>query len=321
MKLLTKRWDADLAGLVAGARADVLVVSPFVTEAAFTVFRPLRDRKVRCRLITRLNKADFWKRVSRIDVLRQLLGLGVEIRALKGLHAKAYLFDDAGVVTSANLTGAGVGHNYEMGLSFKRSECAEPFEEAERLWASLKVDLTDARLAAVAAAVEEFRNRQPADPTDLPAELTDEGEVPEAAATEDVVYEIGLLPGIDDGIISIALADLRRAHDQVDTGGRVDILEEELYWSDHRSITLDSFLWLAGWCNTDPVKKKTARKRARDLAEEMFGYVPPETLDTGGRRYRLKDYRYGRRVPFADELVAMHVDLMAARAASSGHAS
>lgn len=62
MDVLTNDWKTTLHALVAGTTSRVLVLSPFITEVALEVFRSLRQRNVACRLITRLNKADFWHR-------------------------------------------------------------------------------------------------------------------------------------------------------------------------------------------------------------------------------------------------------------------
>lgn len=103
VELLTDDWEATLDQLTETSSGPVLIISPFLTDIAVPLFRKLRDRGLGCRLITRLNKADFWQRVSSTQVLLTLLDLDVVIKTRKRLHAKAYFFGDHGVITSVVL--------------------------------------------------------------------------------------------------------------------------------------------------------------------------------------------------------------------------
>ena len=316
VELLTDNWEATLDRLTETSPGPVLIISPFLTDVAVPLFRKLRDRGVGCRLITRLNKADFWQHVSSTQVLLNLLDLGVVIKTPKRLHAKAYFFGGDGIITSANLTSKGVSGNYEMGLRFTKTEYAAPFEEADRLWASLKVEIDRSRVEKVAGDLMAFAARQPEQTKpDLPEELADEGEDPD----EEPVGEIKLRPGVTAAALSPLLESFKKGHRQVRTGNPIKRLERELDGSACRTISLRTYLWLLGWCNTDPVHKKTGMERAQKLATALFGYIPPEELDLGaGRRYLLKSYRDGRPISFAEDIVAMHRDhLSGARGADT----
>jgi hypothetical protein len=72
VRLFTRGWREDLLALAAAAKTDVLVVCPFIGGAAEDVFSQPLKNGVRCRLITRLDKHDLWKRVSRGQVLVDL---------------------------------------------------------------------------------------------------------------------------------------------------------------------------------------------------------------------------------------------------------
>lgn len=294
----------------------MLIISPFLSDVAVPLFRKLRNRGVGCRLITRLNRADFWQHVSSTQVLLNLLDLGVVIKVRKRLHSKAYFFGGDGIITSANLTSKGMSDNYEMGLRFTKTECAAPLEEAERLWESLKIERSRVEVERIAGDLKAFAARQPEQTKpDLPEELADEGEDPD----EVLVGEIKLRPGVSAAALSPLLKSFKKGHGQVPTGNPIKRLEQELKGSAYRTISLQTYLWLLGWCNTDPVHKKTAMERAQSLATALFGYIPPEVLDLGaGLRYLLKNYRDGRPISFAEDIVAMHRDhLSGARGADT----
>jgi hypothetical protein len=283
------------------------VVSPFVTEVALAVFDGLLRRGVKCRLITRLNKADFWSRVSNPDVLVSLIEKGVEVKSLRGLHAKGYFADGkSGILTSANLTGGGLSNNYELGLHFTRAECPEAFAEVNGLWEKLRGLVIAERMRQVRDEVAAFRTHRPDGHTDLPEELTDEGEVP--ADDHDEAEEMPLRLGVDPGTVGSLLAEFKKSHKQV-PGTWSDALESDLKKTAYHSISLSSYLWLVGWCNTGH-SKKAGMPWAQKLAKEIFGYVPPQFLQVGGNRYDLKWYRGGRKVPFREEFLARHQDYL-----------
>jgi hypothetical protein len=67
-------------------------------------------------VVTRFNLADFASGVSDIDALRALVHAGAEVRGLRGLHAKVFVFgDQSAAVTSANLTNTALTRNAEFG--------------------------------------------------------------------------------------------------------------------------------------------------------------------------------------------------------------
>jgi hypothetical protein len=75
-----------------------------------------------------------------LSALRHLLEVGAEVRGIKNLHAKVYVFGMArSMVTSANLTEAGLTRNHELGFISDEpsivSSCREYFE---KLWTAAK---------------------------------------------------------------------------------------------------------------------------------------------------------------------------------------
>lgn len=95
-------------------------------------------------VITRFNLDDFASGVSDLQALRRLVTAGAQVRGVRGLHAKVYIFRDRrAIVTSANLTRAGLDRNHEFGLV---SEDRAVLEACERyfqdLWPRAGKDLT-----------------------------------------------------------------------------------------------------------------------------------------------------------------------------------
>lgn len=72
----------------------------------------------RVRVITRFNLDDFTRGVSDVAILGTLLDRRAGVRGIRHLHAKMYLFGETrAIVTSANLTNAGLERNSEFGIA------------------------------------------------------------------------------------------------------------------------------------------------------------------------------------------------------------
>jgi len=120
---------------------ELRIVSPFVKVSAFA--RLARGHEGPLRLITRFSHEDWAKGVSDIAALREVLARGGAVRGVRNLHAKLYLFGDSeAVVTSANLTSAGIDRNHEFGLHSDDTTVVAPSGEYfERLWRRAGPDL------------------------------------------------------------------------------------------------------------------------------------------------------------------------------------
>ena len=91
------------------------IVCPFIRERSLDRLLELRPKQVQ--VITRFNLADFAEGVSDIAALRKLLDFGAAVRGIRNLHAKVYVFGSRrAIVTSANLTEAGLSLNPEFGV-------------------------------------------------------------------------------------------------------------------------------------------------------------------------------------------------------------
>ncbi len=95
----------------------IRIISPFIQESMTRYLVDSMSKGIVAQLITRFYREDFIKSVSSLTALKSLQKTGVDIYALKDLHAKLYLFDDnVAIIGSANFTGGGFGNNIELSL-------------------------------------------------------------------------------------------------------------------------------------------------------------------------------------------------------------
>ena len=182
-------WGAEVeAGLGLGTR-EILIVSPFIKVAAL---EPLLASQVSgLRVVTRFNLPDFADGVSDIKALRSLLGANAVVRGVSGLHAKLYVFGSVrAVITSANLTEAGMKRNHEFGLVTDEAnvvaECRRYFED---LWARAGSDLSMDRLLEWEAKVTQH--------------LAHGGRLASTSRLEDAGTRIGMDPLRQEGVTTL----------------------------------------------------------------------------------------------------------------------
>lgn len=114
IEVIQKNWlDYFLAELQETSSA--YLISPFVTRNI--VDHLLNNGSANIKLITRFNLNDFRSKVSSLSALKKLVEKGAEIKGIKNLHSKVYLFDNKSVIIgSANFTSGGFYNNYEYGI-------------------------------------------------------------------------------------------------------------------------------------------------------------------------------------------------------------
>ncbi len=100
--------------------------------------------------ISNPNLGDFNDGVSDLDALALLLNHGAQIRGVRNLHAKLYLFGESRVLlTSANLTETALQRNHEFGFVSEEESiilpCREYFDD---LWRRAGKDLKLEQLQA-----------------------------------------------------------------------------------------------------------------------------------------------------------------------------
>ena len=114
-RLIDRGWDTEFVDGLRRHPGALRIVCPFIKRRALA--RILSTRPPFLRVITRFSLPDFARGVSDIEALRLFLNAGGAVRGVHGLHAKLYIFGTGlAIVTSANLTGAGLRANREFGI-------------------------------------------------------------------------------------------------------------------------------------------------------------------------------------------------------------
>ena len=113
-RLVDHGWSKELTDALAFDSSHVRIISPFIKESVIESLLSYKPRKLQ--VITRFNLGDFADRVSDVDALRSLTDANAQVRGVKNLHAKLYVFGSTRtIITSANLTDAGLNRNFELG--------------------------------------------------------------------------------------------------------------------------------------------------------------------------------------------------------------
>jgi hypothetical protein len=134
-QLVDTGWTKVLDDALLLGHAKLRIVCPFIKRGVTE--RILRRGKSKnIQVITRFNLSDFYDGVSDIAALRLLMEKGAQVRGVRNLHAKLYLFGETRViVTSANLTDAALQRNQEFGFMAENAKiidrCVDYFED---LW-------------------------------------------------------------------------------------------------------------------------------------------------------------------------------------------
>ncbi len=140
-RLVDQGWDSEFIAGLHHDSGELRIVCPFIKARALA--RILTPRPASLQVITRFNLAEFADGVSDIGALRLLLDRGAAVRGIRSLHAKLYIFGTSrAIVTSANLTGAGLSANREFGIVTEdRSAIERCLAYFESLWPLAGPDL------------------------------------------------------------------------------------------------------------------------------------------------------------------------------------
>lgn len=160
LRLVDCNWSKELVEGVQADSTGLRIMAPFIKAGALR--RLLEKRPKSVRVITRFNLNDFADRVSDLDALSALLAAGAEVRGVKGLHSKLYVFGASrAVVTSANLTAAALDRNEEFGVTLygtgEIQTCAAYFD---RMWSRAGVNLTRTKVTEWACLIEAHRKNE-----------------------------------------------------------------------------------------------------------------------------------------------------------------
>ncbi len=114
---------------------SVSIISPFIGAHLANKLIDNRGSK-QVRIITRFNLNDFRSGVSSLNALERFLDASIEVKGIKGLHTKSYMFDYSSVIiASANFTSGGFFKNKELGVrSVDKKIIQEAKDYFDELW-------------------------------------------------------------------------------------------------------------------------------------------------------------------------------------------
>ena len=157
-RLVDRNWGIELAEARRLSGGALRVICPFIkTQPLVGLLGAVAPRPLE--VLTRFSLEDFGRGVSDIKALRAILDAGGQVRGVRGLHAKVFLFGESrAALTSANLTSRGLEQNHEFGCFSEEPDfvkaCREYFD---RLWnAAAGSELTLALLNEWDAQVSAF---------------------------------------------------------------------------------------------------------------------------------------------------------------------
>ncbi len=141
-RLVDSDWKKELMDAASHGHSELRIICPFIKHAvAKELIKHGRPKFLQ--VITRFNLRDFASGVSDTSALRLLLKAGAQIRGVKNLHAKLYLFNDTrAILTSANLTMAALTRNHEFGFIATDEAVVRPCHNYfDGLWGQAGSDL------------------------------------------------------------------------------------------------------------------------------------------------------------------------------------
>jgi hypothetical protein len=135
-------WGAELSQALQADPSALRIICPFIKIGALERLLALSPRSIQ--VITRYNLDDFADGVSDIAALRRILAARGQVRGIRNLHAKLYLFGASrAIVTSANLTRTALDHNHEFGaVTQDAAGIAACHAYFDRLWKLGGADLS-----------------------------------------------------------------------------------------------------------------------------------------------------------------------------------
>lgn len=115
VRLVVSGWEAEFRGGLAVCEGRLLIACPFIKHSVIERLLKVTDLE-EVLVVTRFSLPDFARGVSDVAALQELVWAGADVRGVRGLHAKVFVYGDRrAIVTSANLTESGLHGNIEFG--------------------------------------------------------------------------------------------------------------------------------------------------------------------------------------------------------------
>lgn len=129
MKLISYNLEQQLFYELDQSKESIMIISPYLSlNTAEKLTNLLKNKNIKCTVITRFDRSLFINGGSSIEALELLYKTGVEILALQNLHTKLYVIDNKIYLTgSANFTNKGLTTNKELLILFNEETEILPF--------------------------------------------------------------------------------------------------------------------------------------------------------------------------------------------------
>jgi len=110
--------NIELKDLFEETGESFIMICPFIGfYTAKYLSELIIKNNIKSKIITRFSRNDFYKQVSSIEGLKLLHNAGANIKAVKNLHAKLYVFDSNSIILgSSNFTNGGLITNLELNV-------------------------------------------------------------------------------------------------------------------------------------------------------------------------------------------------------------
>lgn len=180
-QLLRSPWSAQFDSLLSKASESLILCAPYVgrgpCERVCACLVRAASPQFQLRVVTDLSRDNLLSGATDVCALAEVLNAwpATELRFLPSLHAKIYIADGRyAVVTSANLTDAGLFRNLEYGVLFDDAETVLAVKNDLLQYASLGSPINQGQLNLLATAVRDLREVQKAAERSLRSQIRQE---------------------------------------------------------------------------------------------------------------------------------------------------
>ena len=124
-EIINSPWEKTFVRLLRKATATVYLASPFIKSQTASLITQNIANGIDFRYINSFKLAYFHNGASDLDALSILMKDNCKQKNVPNLHAKLFIFDDAAIITSGNLTPSGLKNNLEYGILVQDSLVTE----------------------------------------------------------------------------------------------------------------------------------------------------------------------------------------------------
>lgn len=180
-QLLRSPWSAQFDALLSQASTSLALCAPYVGRGPCDRIRArvlaTALPEFRLSVLTDLSRDNILSGATDVSALAEVLRTcpGTDLRFLPSLHAKIYIADErCAVITSANLTDAGLFRNFEYGVLFDDRETVTAIKNDLLQYAILGSPISQHELDSLVTAVSELREIQKAAERSLKVKIRQE---------------------------------------------------------------------------------------------------------------------------------------------------